>query len=461
MSIILREGCFFMSDNLSNIWNSCLNLIKSNKEFDNLIYENFLADSTLYKIDNNIAYILVRDLISVHTLSSDNNLKIIETYLNEITQTNFKIKIISSLSEEDSVELFDSNSEVQESNLISNFTFDNFVVGNSNKESYQASLAVASDPGNLFNPLFIYGKSGLGKTHLAHAIGNTIKINKPNMRILYVTSETFLKDFLSVIDKSKNNEWFDKKYRDIDVLIIDDIQFLSRGNKKETNEMFFNVYNNLFNLNKQIVITSDVMPSQLNGLEERLVSRFSQGLSVNVNPPELETSILILKNKIANLMDSSLKISEEAIEYLAKNFSKDVRELDGALNRLIFYSINIDDASNITLENVKNAFQDYHIPKVKGDNTPEKILKAVCHYYNITKAQIVSNSRQKKIAVPRHVAIYLTRELLDTPYDKLGSIYNRDHSTIISSYHKIKTKLEENDDDYCEVIKELKLLLKT
>lgn len=451
-----------MSDNLTNIWDNCLDLLKNNNEFDHITFDMFLADSSLYKIENNIAYILVADIFSEKTLSSENNLKIIEKYLSEITQTNFKVKIISSVSNEDGIELLDPFNKSYESNLIDNFNFDNFVVGKSNKESYQASLAVALDPGNLFNPLFIYGKSGLGKTHLAHAIGNKIKDNKPNMRILYVTSETFLKDFLSVVDKSKDNEWFDRKYRDIDVLIIDDIQFLSKGNKRETNEMFFNIYNNLFNLNKQIVITSDVMPSQLNGLEERLVSRFSQGLSVNINPPEIETSILILKKKIDNLMDTSLTISDEAIKYLAENFSKDVRELDGALNRLIFYSINIDISNDITLENVKNAFQDYHIPKVKkGDINPEKILKTVCHFYNITKSQIISNSRQKRIALPRHIAIYLTREILDTPYEKIGSIYNRDHSTIISSYHKINKKIEENDADYVGVIKELKELLKT
>lgn len=451
--------------NLDQIWNTVLDLARSNNDFDEIFFESFLQDTKLLEFNDDLAYILIEGEISRATL--ERNIKVLEDYLQKSSESNFKIKLVtdeeySSDSTKIIPEVTTEAGYVFNSNLLDQFTFSNFVVGNSNKESYQASVAVASNPGNLFNPLFIYGNSGIGKTHLVHSIGNEIKKQKPNMRILYVSANTFMNDYLDLAQGKKNNEWFDQKYLDIDVLIVDDIQSIK--NAQKTNEMFFNVYNNLFSKNKQIVITSDVLPKELNGLENRLVSRFSQGLSVSIAPPEFSTSIQILKNKIdASTTDDEEKlvVGDEALEFIATHFSADVRELEGAINTLLLFAI-ITNTDTIDLADVQEAFKDNQISKSNDNLTPEKIQKIVTSYYNITQTQIRSANRQKRISLPRHIAIYLTRSILDTPYEKIGKLYGgRDHSTIMTSYHKIRKKIEDNDKEYLTAIDEITKLLKS
>lgn len=450
-----------MSNNLELLWSNCLILIKEELN-DDLIFDNFFLESYLHSIEDNVANIVVNSIIAKQNLET--NINLIEGCLLKVSETNFKTKF---LTEKDVKSLrcpvnYEETLFTIEDNLNKNYDFENFIVGLSNEESYQAAISVSNKPGSLFNPLFIYGKSGLGKTHLIHSIGNRIKDQKPNMRVLYVTSEEFFNDYIKIVKSNtvKDDEWFNHKYRDIDVLIVDDIQFLR--NKEKSNEMFFNVYNDLFNKNKQIIITSDVMPKELHGLEERLVSRFSQGLSVSITPPEFDTSIKILKNKLSYFSENETTIiTDEALAYIAKNFSKDVRDLEGALRRIIFYTINMNNLHEITMTTVYEAFKDYQSLKVDGDITNEKILKTVCGYYNLSKNQIISKSRQKLIATPRQVAIYLTRTMLETPYEKIGKMYgNRDHSTIMSSYHKVKDQVESNNSEYVIVIEELKKMLK-
>ncbi|MEG0283722.1 MAG: chromosomal replication initiator protein DnaA [Erysipelotrichales bacterium] len=452
-----------MSEKLDTLWLKCLDLIKDEIN-DELIFENFFATSSLVDIKDNVAHILLDSIFSAKYFEDSQEL--VESCLAKISETNFKTKFI--MKDEYMQELEEENIEDNlfsfSDTLRSDYTFENFVIGDSNQESYQAAITVSNKPGTLFNPLFIYGKSGLGKTHIVHSIGNRIKELKPNMRVLYVTSETFLNDYINRTVKSKDKkdyDWFNDKYRDIDVLIVDDIQFLA--GKEKCNEMFFNVYNDLFNKNKQIIITSDVMPKELFGLEERLVSRFTQGLSVSISPPEYETSLKILKKKLSYFNGSEdTIINDDALAYIAKNFSKDVRDLEGAMQRVIFYTINFSDNNEITMDIVYEAFKDHNFKKIDGDISEEKILKTVCNYYNLSKTQITSKSRQKLITVPRQIAIYLTRTLLETPYEKIGKIYgNRDHSTIMSSYHKVNEQVNKKNQEYIAVIDELNKLLKS
>ena len=448
-----------MGSNLKTLWENCLNIIEENLK-DSLSFENFFVTSKINSIKDETVYILADNPIA--KLYLENSINYIENAVHLVMESNFKVKIVAKddiENEEVAKEVIDPAYQI-ENNLRKDYTFNNFVVGPSNQESYQAGISVSSSPGTLFNPLFIYGKSGLGKTHLIHSIGNRIIEQKPNMRVLYVTSEEFLNDYIKIIKgNSEVSEWFNHKYRDIDALIVDDIQFLS--DKEKCNEMFFNVYNDLFSKNKQIIITSDVMPKELFGLEERLVSRFTQGLSISIAPPEFETSIKILKKKLSYFNeDENTIITDEALHYIAKNFSKDVRDLEGALRRVIFYTINMTDSNEITMNIIYEAFKDYQSVKVDGEITNEKILKTVCSYYNLSKTQIISKSRQKIVATPRHIAIYLTRVLLETPYEKIGHIYGkRDHSTIMSSYHKVKEQIDSNNNEYVSVINELKKLL--
>lgn len=441
------------------LWQKCLKLIFENEYLPLNPYKEFLLDTQLESLKDGFANIVVEDEVARQTLIVASEK--IEKALLEVTETNFKARfyIIEELEDE-------NNENIQlnilyEDNLNHDFTFENYVIGPSNKDSYRASIAIADQPGKIFNPLFIYGNTGLGKSHLAHAIGNQIKANRPNLRILYVSSSQFENDFTSIYkDKNKENAFY-QKYNDLDVLIIDDIQLLGIGEKVKTKNHFFNIYNDLYTKNKQIIIISDVRPEDLNGIEDRLISRFNQGLKTQIFPPEFETSLAILKKKISVFEKSELNISEPALEYIAKNFSKDVRSLEGTLKTILLYSTNNHIDNQVNLDIVKEIFKDDIQELCDGNITQKNIMDVVCKYYNVSKSQIISKQRQRSIAIPRQIAIYLTRNLLNIPYEKIGEIYgNRDHSTIMNSYNKIRIKIEKKEGDFVLVINELIRLLK-
>ncbi|MDR1782566.1 MAG: chromosomal replication initiator protein DnaA [Bacilli bacterium] len=452
-----------MTSNLSQVWTNTLELIK--KELgDDIAFNAYYKNTFFNDVNNNIVNIIVEDYLAREYLNT--NRDFIEDNFNIITESNFKLNFIlaDDLNKEknDNDDIQSNNLNVPLTNLKKDLTFESFVVGPSNEQAYKAAIAASTNPGNIFNPLFLYGDSGLGKTHLMHSIGNSIVKNKPNMRILYVTSDEFLSDylFLSREPSTENNDYFNNKYRNLDVLLIDDIQFLQK--KEKTNEMFFNIYNNLFNHNKQVVITADVNPSKLNGLTNRLVSRFNQGLSISITPPNFETSINILKNKLSFFDETGEAIiSDEALKFIATHFSKDVRELEGALRTLLFQLIN-SESNLIDLKIIHQTFKDFNFDYQNKELTSELIQECVCNYYNLSKSQITSKSRVNKIVIPRHIAIYLDRILLETPYEKIGKLYgNRDHSTIMSSFNFVKKKIEANDNDFKVAISEITKLCKT
>ena len=343
-----------------------------------------------------------------------------------------------------------------ESNLNKNLHFDNFVVGDTNKFAKTAALAVAQNPGVQYNPLFIYGKSGLGKTHLMHAIGNYIEENNSNLKVLYTTSDEFRKDYtgISTTDNSIDyaNE-FKNKYRNIDVLIIDDIQYLVGAEK--TQEEFFHTFNDLHSRNKQIIISSDRSPEDLKLLEERLTSRFAWGLPVDIYPPDFELRCRIIKDKIKHLNNIEDKMTNEAIEFIANNCDTDVRSLEGAINRLVAYTA-MCVPNKIDLDFINEALKDYISKNPYIQNDIASIQKAVADYYKITVEVLKGKKRSANIAYPRMVAMYMCRFMTDQSFPRIGLEFGgRDHTTVMHACNKIEEDLK-NNSQLKEIINEIK-----
>ena len=336
------------------------------------------------------------------------------------------------------VEFLDLDNGDFNSNLNSNYTFDTFVVGESNKFAQAASLAVAENPGKLYNPLFIYGNSGLGKTHLMHAIGNYIR-EKHKKRVLYVTSDDFMNDFTGLARKNnKNNnldyiEFFKNKYRNIDVLIIDDIQFL--GGAEKTQQEFFHTFNNLYNDSKQIIVSSDRSPEDLKVLEDRLRTRFCWGLQVDISPPDCNLKVAIIRKKIKG---EKIELCDDVINYIASNVGNDVRQIEGAITRLVAYSV-IMCENNITTEFAMEALKDFSKKQVATDqNNIRRIQKSVASFYKISFDDIKSKKRTAGLAIPRQVAMYLCRKLTNEPFERIGIEFGgKNHATVMHACNKI------------------------
>jgi chromosomal replication initiator protein len=324
-------------------------------------------------------------------------------------------------------------------NLNGRYTFTNFIVGSANRLAHAAALSVAERPGHAYNPLFLYGGVGLGKTHLMHAIGNAVATKFPRKRILYATSEKFTNDFINSIREQKMED-FRNRYRRIDVLLIDDIQFIAE--RERTQEEFFHTFNAIHEAGKQIVLSSDRPPKAITTLEERLRSRFEWGLIADLTPPDLETRIAILRSKAEDQLGL---IPADAIEFIARKVVSNVRELEGALNRVVAYAsmsgmpINIELASAV-LSNVM------YNPK-KRSITPQRIVRAVADYYGVNLDQLRSSKRDRAIVVPRQIAMFLIREETDISLLRIGAeLGGRDHSTVLHACDKIARELSENDE---------------
>lgn len=445
--------------NSENIWNSFLDKIKddiSSMSFDTWFKDNYIKDI----VDNKIIMIVPSNIHKKHL--KQNYGDIIDDTFNQITGSNFEIEFVvedeikdmkQDIAEDAGVPFISS----EQANLKSDFTFSSFVVGDSNRFAHAAALSVAENPGKIYNPLFLYGKSGLGKTHLMHAIGNHILENS-NKKVLYVTSEQFITDFLGLSKKDHKGqnfdymEYFKNKYRNVDVLIIDDIQFLA--NATATQHEFFHTYNELYNSNKQIIISSDRSPEDLKLLEDRLTTRFSSGLTVNVYPPEFNLRVEILKNKIKgqNLL---IEIPNIVIEYIANNCQSDVRQLEGAVTRLYAY-VTIMNYKEITLEIAIEALKDYLNKSVSFKNNIQKIQRIVADYYNISVDDLKSKRRMVTIAFPRQIAMYLCRKYTDESFPKIGLEFGgKDHSTVIHAVDKIEGETKINNQ-LREVLEKLK-----
>ncbi|MDO8443740.1 MAG: chromosomal replication initiator protein DnaA [Candidatus Azambacteria bacterium] len=339
-------------------------------------------------------------------------------------------------------------------NLNPHYTFDNFIVGSSNELAHAAGLAVTKNLGRKYNPLFIYGGVGLGKTHLIQAIGNAVKKENPSKKIKYVTSERFTSEVISALRagslRPTDIDDFKKRWREIDLLIIDDIQFLA--GKEKTQDEFFHTFNALYNAGKQIILSSDRPPRSIQTLEERLRSRFEGGMIADISYPDLETRIAILKAKAG---EKGIELSDEVLEYVAQNIKKNVRELEGALNRLVAanYQTNMAALSVADVKKLLNSI--LNTPK-KSTNI-KSIIKAVAEFYDISEKEVLDRSRKKEIVKPRQVIMYLLREELKSSFPFIGfKIGGRDHTTAIHACEKIKREIEKdsNLNDEINLIKE-------
>lgn len=349
---------------------------------------------------------------------------------------------------------FETNSGVQaddpikqESALNPKYTFDNFIVGNNNNLAQAASLAVAETPAHKYNPLFIYGGSGLGKTHLIQAIGNFYLTNNPGKRVLYTTSEKFTYELVNAI-REKTNQDFRNKHRTVDLLLMDDVQFLAT--KELAQEEFFHTFNALYEAGKQIVLTSDRLPSETPHLADRLKTRFQMGLLADIQPPDYETRLAILKSKIEG---EYFTFDEEIVEYVANNITSNVRDLEGALKRILAYA-GIERTNTISMELAQKALKEILSTLPQRNITISVIIDEVEKYYRLPKGSLITKKRSNDIAYPRHIAMYISRVILDESYASIGDAFKRDHSTVMNAVKKIK-KMVTEDTELQEIINEL------
>lgn len=411
----------------------------------------FANDSFILKsIDNNKAT-FVTDLASSATFINQSNYPDkIKRILDDLTSDDLEVNIISNdefLAQEVKKDTRTNSFEKKvfpNCSLVSTYTFDNFIVGPSNKQAYLASIHSIDYPGK-YNPIFLYSKSGLGKTHLLYAIGNKYKEKYPDRKVQYITTNTFVD---TIFNHFRNNQNFEieaiKNYfYGVDLLLIDDIQFLA--DKTTTQMIFFDIFNILVSTNKQIVITSDRSPIELKGLEDRLVTRFSGGLSLSIQAPDKKTLRDILNSKI-QIHGYSLDVfDDDALDYLAMHHSKNVRELEGALTTLLFNMATLKPQGHITLEFVQSVFQEENIIIAnKGKTTINTIIDDVASYYSLTSNQLRSKVRTSQIALARQIAMYLSRSVLNLPYQAIGREFQKDHSTVVANVTKIEDQMKKD-----------------
>ena len=435
---------------LNNIWNSFLEKIKV--QISDIAFETWFSETKLISLNNKTATVLVPYHIHKKNLS-ENYSDIIEEVFTEITGSNFKFNYVieeeveNNLTEDNQIIGVPNNNDIYESNLDPKYSFENFMIGPSNKFAATSALAVAEQPGKMYNPLFIYGSSGLGKTHLMHSIGNYI-IKNSNKKVLYITCDNFVSDFVDICRKNagSNNmdaiKQFKNKYRDIDVLIIDDIHNLVGATSAQ--QEFFNTFNELYNNEKQIIISSDRSPDDIKKLEERLKTRFNWGLQVNILPPDFKLRMSILNKKIENNELAGV-VPEDVKEYIASNCVGDVRKLEGAITRVFAYATMMN-GSDITLDLTIDALKDYFVKTIVSKNKMDQVVQIVCEYYNLTNEELLSKKRSNEIAIPRMIAMYICRVYLDENLTKIGIQFGgKNHTTVMHAVDKIKSEILKDD----------------
>lgn len=460
--------------NTKIIWANFLNVIKN--EMTPLSFDTWFKNTELYEYKDGVCKIIVPMAMYKKHLATKYYELIVEN-LNNVVGDNVDIEFYTKeeLEEDNSI---DTNSNInpmyihnsvdntinkQEvinnfcSNLKKEYTFENFIVGNTNKFAQAAALEVAENPGVLYNPLFIYGNSGLGKTHLMHAIGNYITENS-NKKVLYVSSDQFITDFLGINKKDEHGKNFDyvnyfkNKYRNIDVLIVDDIQFF-QGAPQTQNE-FFNTFTKLYDENKQIIISSDRSPDDLKLLEDRLRTRFCWGLTADIFPPDFDLRVAIIKKKIIGEALNK-NIPDDVIEYIASNVGSDVRHLEGSITRLLAYST-IMGGAEITLDLAIDVLKDFVNKGYSEKNSVNRIQRIVAEYFQVSVEDMKSKKRSANLAFPRQVAMYLCRKLTNESFPKIGIEFGgKDHSTVMHSVEKIENEIISNKE-LANIIEKLK-----
>ncbi|MBQ1526283.1 MAG: chromosomal replication initiator protein DnaA [Lachnospiraceae bacterium] len=431
-------------DELTNKWDDIKESIRKEHSLTDISYETWIIPLKLYGIENNTVIILIPSdqAQSVNYISNKYLLPFkvaISEALGKTYDVNFILEKDINIHKASGIK---NNVRYEKTNLNPSYTFDTFVVGENNRLAHSAALAVSESPGDVYNPLFLYGGVGLGKTHLMHSIGNYIFENIGD-NVLYVTSEVFTNEVIEAIRIGNTSpaamKNFREKYRNVDVLLIDDIQFII--GKESTQEEFFHTFNQLHEEKKQIIISSDRPPKDMDVLEERYKSRFGWGLIVDMQTPNYETRMAILRNK----MDSnSYSIDESIIRYIAENITTNIRDLEGALNKINAYS-KLENRK-VDMELAKNALKDVISPKEKQNITPEYIIDVVCDQYNIDKQDIFSKKRNSEIVIPRQVIMYMCIKKAGIASTRIEKILKKDHSTIFHGANKIESDMEYDKD---------------
>ena len=433
---------------LTKKWDGILQTIRQENDFSNVAFKTWLLPLKVFRIED-------------HVLKITAPFEQAATYVENKYKTFLYVAVAEAMGEEYEIKIITEDEasretayvppakkmpapvpvDDQKTNLNPKYTFDTFVIGSNNRFAHAASVAVAESPGKEYNPLFLYGGVGLGKTHLMHSVAHYILQKDPTKKVLYVTSEVFTNELIDSIRNGNNTSMtkFREKYRNIDVLLIDDVQFII--GKESTQEEFFHTFNALHSANKQIIISSDRPPKDMETLEARLQSRFEWGLIADISSPDYETRMAILRKK--EELDG-YNIDDEVIRYIATNIKSNIRELEGALNKLVALS-NLENRE-ITISMAEEVLKDIISPNSKREVTPQVILDVVAEHYGVSSNDIIGGKRNSEIVVPRQIVMYLCREITDTSYKAIGILLgNRDHSTIISGDNKVRDKLAAGD----------------
>lgn len=436
-------------------WNEILQRVKHEYELTDVSFNTWLKPLEICAVKDNKVYILVSTEQMGLSYIKKKYYLLIKVAVAELTGIEYEIEFVLPEQAKSITATYpkkkSTTEEAEKSNLNPNYTFETFVVGNNNRFAHSASLAVAESPGEVYNPLFIYGGVGLGKTHLMHSIAHFIQLNNPRQKVLYVSSETFTNELIEAIRNGNNTAMtkFREKYRKIDVLLIDDVQFII--GKESTQEEFFHTFNGLHVAKKQIIISSDRPPKEMETLEERIRSRFEWGLIADIGSPDYETRMAILRKK--EEMDG-FKLDDEILNYIAVNIKSNIRELEGALNKLVAYSNLVKE--EITMDIAIKELQNIISPDKPKEVTAQLILEVVSEHFGITVDQVMSKNRSSDIAKPRQIAMYLCKNLTDLPLESIGQLLGgRDHSTIIHGIKKINEEFS-SDDALKQTIKTIK-----
>ena len=433
---------------LTEKWDGILQTIRQENDLSNVAFKTWLLPLKVFRIED-------------HVLKITAPFEQAATYVENKYKTFLYVAVAEAMGEEYEIKIITEDEaskekayipqpkkipapvpmDDQKTNLNPKYTFDTFVIGSNNRFAHAASVAVAESPGKEYNPLFLYGGVGLGKTHLMHSVAHYILQKDPTKKVLYVTSEVFTNELIDSIRNGNNTSMtkFREKYRNIDVLLIDDVQFII--GKESTQEEFFHTFNALHSANKQIIISSDRPPKDMETLEARLQSRFEWGLIADISSPDYETRMAILRKK--EELDG-YNIDDEVIRYIATNIKSNIRELEGALNKLVALS-NLEKRE-INISMAEEVLKDIISPNSKREVTPQVILDVVAGHYGVSSSDIIGSKRNSEIVVPRQIVMYLCREITDTSYKAIGILLgNRDHSTIISGDSKVRDKLASGD----------------
>ena len=442
----------YLEENMHEIekrWNEIKEAVRNERELSDVAYNTWIAPLEIFKVENNVVIILIPSY-QIHSLD----------YISKKFKFDFKVAVSEMMDSEYEIEFILENEKLkneqskeaapvynlnyENAKLNPKYTFETFVVGGNNKFAHSASLAVAESPGITYNPLFLYGGPGLGKTHLMQAIGNFILKEDPDTKVLYVSSEDFTNEVIESI-RSGNAAKMSKlrdKYRTVDVLMVDDVQFII--GKESTQEEFFHTFNALYSQGKQIILSSDRPPKEMETLEERFRSRFECGIKADIQSPDFETRMAILQKK-TELETYAKNIDIEIIKYIATNIKSNIRELEGAFNKVIAFS-KLNKAE-LTLALAQEAIKDMIYPDKPKEITPSLIINVVAEHFGVSIEDIVSKKRNKEIALPRQVYMYLCRELTDVSLDSIGSnVGGRDHTTVMHGVDKIKEDINNNEE---------------